>query len=30
VQLPGRVAAERVTATLGTEIDGVRALGRPA
>jgi uncharacterized protein (TIGR03089 family) len=29
-QLPGRATAERVTATLGPEIDGVRALGRPA
>jgi len=27
--LPGRVAAERITATLGPPVDGVRALGRP-
>jgi uncharacterized protein (TIGR03089 family) len=29
-RLPARAAAERVTATLGTTIDGIRALGRPA
>jgi uncharacterized protein (TIGR03089 family) len=28
--LAARAAAERVTATLGPEIDGIRALGRPA
>jgi uncharacterized protein (TIGR03089 family) len=28
--LAARAAAERVTATLGREIDGIRALGRPA
>jgi uncharacterized protein (TIGR03089 family) len=28
-RLPGRVAAERVTATLGVAVDGVRELGRP-
>jgi uncharacterized protein (TIGR03089 family) len=29
-QLPGRASAERVTATLGRTIDGVRELGRPS
>jgi uncharacterized protein (TIGR03089 family) len=29
-RLPGRAADERVTATLGCRIDGVRELGRPA
>ncbi len=28
--LPGRATAERVTATLGRTIDGIRELGRPA
>ena len=28
--LPGRAAAERITATLGRTIDGIRELGRPA
>jgi uncharacterized protein (TIGR03089 family) len=28
--LPGRAAAERVTATLGLRIEGIRELGRPA
>ena len=28
--LPGRAATERVTATLGCRVDGVRELGRPA
>jgi uncharacterized protein (TIGR03089 family) len=29
-QLPQRAAAERVTATLGVKLDGIRELGRPA
>jgi uncharacterized protein (TIGR03089 family) len=29
-QLPGRAATERVTATLGRTIEGIRELGRPA
>jgi hypothetical protein len=28
--LPRRAAAEKVTATLGRTIDGIRELGRPA